>query len=25
VSESDDANWYFVTMFDSEGNEFDVH
>ena len=25
ASESDDANWYFVTMFDPEGNEFDVH
>jgi hypothetical protein len=25
VSESDDANWYFVTMLDPEGNEFDVH
>ncbi len=25
VSESDDANFYFVTMLDPEGNEFDVH
>jgi len=25
MSESDDANWYFVTMLDPEGNEFDVH
>jgi len=25
MSESDDENWYFVTMLDPEGNEFDVH
>jgi len=24
-SVSDDPNWYFVTMLDPEGNEFDVH
>ncbi|HEV8595644.1 MAG TPA: VOC family protein [Thermoplasmata archaeon] len=24
-SVSDDENWYFVTMLDPEGNEFDVH
>jgi len=25
LSVSDDANFYFVTMLDPEGNEFDVH
>jgi hypothetical protein len=25
ASESDDENFYFVTMLDPEGNEFDVH
>ena len=25
LSVSEDENWYFVTMLDSEGNEFDVH
>ena len=25
MSVSDDPNWYFVTMLDPEGNEFDVH
>ena len=25
LSVSDDENWYFVTMLDPEGNEFDVH
>ncbi len=25
LSVSDDKDWYFVTMLDPEGNEFDVH